>query len=118
MENNRVLVYDNQHGFSRFLNKMFGKVYDFAIFKKFEGHFDFESFKKEYLLAFFVVYSEKDLIDFIKIYRKGLPVVVCSFNKDMLRKFESITDVSLMNTSRSKKDLVNDFQIYLYTYGE
>lgn len=118
MENNKVLIYDNQHGFSRFLTKIFGAVYDFKIFKKFDNNFDLESFEKEYLLAFFVLYSEKNLFDFMKIYRKGVPLVVCSFNEELLHQFESITDINVINTSRCKQELVNDFQIYLYTYVE
>lgn len=118
MENNKVLIYDNQHGFSRFLTKVFGEVYDFKIFKKFDVTFDFDSFQKEYLLAFFVIYSEKNLFDLMKIYRKGVPLVVCTFNEQLLHEFERITDVSVINTSRSKQELINDFQIFLYTYVE
>ncbi|MEO8532444.1 MAG: hypothetical protein ABI441_01775 [Flavobacterium sp.] len=118
MENNKVLIYDNQHGFSRFLTKIFGEAYDFEIFKKFDNSLDFDNFEKEYLLAFFVIYSEKDLFDFIKIYRKGVPLVVCSYNEVLLHQLESITDVNIINTSKSKQELVNDFQIFLYTYVE
>lgn len=118
MENNKVLIYDNQHGFSRFLTKIFGEVYDFKIFKKFETNLDFENFQKEYLLAFFVIYSEKNLFDLMKIYKKGVPLVVCSFNEDMLHQFESIADINIINTSKCKQELVNDFQMFLYTYAD
>ncbi|MCD0467706.1 hypothetical protein [Flavobacterium sp. ENC] len=118
MKNNKVLIYDNQHGFSRFLTKVFGEVYDFEIFKKFDTTFDFDNLKNEYLLAFFVIYSEKNIFDLMKIYRKEVPLVVCTFNEQLLHQFESITDISVINTSKCKQELINDFQIFLYTYVE
>jgi hypothetical protein len=113
MELKQVLVYDNQHGFSRFLKKEFGKEIDFKVYKKFDRISNFDNFKSDYSFIFFVIYSENDLYDLIKIHEKGLPVVVCGY-KAKFNEFDNNNILSFIDTSKPKKELVNDFQFYLY----
>lgn len=116
MEEKEVLVYDNQHMFSRFLKKQFGKEVSFKVYKKFSSEDNFDNIQEEYSFIFFIVYSGEDLFDFIKLQRKGVPIVVCSFNKKILYKFKNIRDISLLDISASREELINNFQMVLHTY--
>ncbi|AYN03649.1 hypothetical protein [Flavobacterium sp. 140616W15] len=118
METKEVLVYDNQHGFSRFLKKQFGKDINFKVYKKFSSEDNFDNIQEEYSFIFFIVYSGEDLFDFIKLQRKGVPIVVCSFNKEVLYKFKNIDDISLLDISASREELINNFQMALHTYSD
>jgi hypothetical protein len=113
MESKRVLVYDNQHGFSRFLKKEFGKVIDFKVYKNFDSISSFDTIKEDYSFIIFIIYSEDDLFDFIKIHGKGLPIVICSF-KAILNRFDNNNGFSFIDISRCKKELLNDFQFFLH----
>ncbi len=113
MESKCVLIYDNQHGFSRFLKKEFGKVIDFKVYKNFDSISNLDTIQEYYSFVIFVIYSESDLFDFIKIHGKGLPIVVCSF-KVILNKFENNDGISFIDISKCKKELLNDFQFFLY----
>ncbi|WP_131474526.1 hypothetical protein [Flavobacterium sp. KMS] len=113
MESKQVIVYDNQHGYSRFLKKEFGKRIDFEVYKKFNFISDFDNSKSDYSFIFFVIYSENDLLDFIKIHDQGLPIVVCS-SKGVFDKFDNNCGINFIDISKPKKELVNDFQSFLY----
>lgn len=113
MELKQVVVYDNQHGFSRFLKKEFGKEIDFKVYKKLDRISNFDTVKSDYSFIFFVIYSENDLFDFIKINEKGLPIVVCGF-KTKFNVFDHNSEVRFIDTSKPKKELVSDFQFFLY----
>ena len=112
MESKRVLVYDNQHAFSRFLKKEFGKVIDFKVYKNFHSVSRLDTITEDCSFIIFIIYSEGDLFDFIKVHGKGLPIVVCSI-KPMLNKFDYNSGVSFIDLSKSKKELLNDFHFIL-----
>lgn len=114
----KVFVYDNQHGFSRFLKKQFGKEVSFKIYKKFGIEDSFDNLQEHYSFVFFIIYSAEDLFDFIKIYCKGVPVLACSFNKEVLDKLKNNNDIKVLDISTSREELFNNFKIALYTYSE
>lgn len=118
MKTKEVLVYDNQHCFSRFLKKQFGKEIKFKVFKKFSSEDNFDTIQDKYSFIFFIVYSGEDLFDFIKLQGKEVPIVVCSFNKEILYKFENITDIGLLDISASREKLIRNFKMVLHTYSE
>lgn len=118
MKTKEVLVYDNQHCFSRFLKKQFGNEIKFKVFKKFSSKDNFDTIQDKYSFIFFIVYSGEDLFDFIKLQGKEVPIVVCSFNKEILYKFENITDIGLLDISASREKLIRNFKMVLHTYSE
>jgi hypothetical protein len=113
MESKRVLVYDNQHAFSRFLKKEFGKVIDLKVYKNFHSVSSLGAIKEDYSFIIFIIYSEGDLFDFIKVHGKGVPIVICSC-KTILDKFDNNSGVSFIDISKSKKELLKDFHLFLY----
>lgn len=111
-----ILVYDNQHGFSRLLKKHFENIVDFRIYKKIETN-RFENLQENFAIIFFIIYSEEDLFDFIQIHDKGVPIVVCSFYRHLLAKFNNVDDVILLKNSLTKRDLLNQFQTAMHTHA-
>ncbi|MDW8850696.1 hypothetical protein SD960_11370 [Flavobacterium sp. MMLR14_040] len=109
----KMFVYDSQHGFSRFINKEFGKDFQFEILKKITDDTVLLNMKEHYLLIFFVVYSEKDLFDFLKIYNQDVPIAVCSFKKEILDKFNFNNDFMLLDISALKSEWINKVRMVL-----
>nr|WP_315188724.1 hypothetical protein [uncultured Flavobacterium sp.] len=97
------LVYDNQKYFSRFLKYEFEQEFDFNMYRNFDY---FDQNLNNYSVIIFVIYSEEELFDFLRIYKKGIPIIVCSFNKQILEKFNKMEDVSVLDTSNLRSELI------------
>lgn len=97
------LVYDNQKYFSRFLKYEFEQEFDFNAYRNFNY---FDEKLSNYSVIIFVIYSEEELFDFLRIYKKGIPMIVCSFNKQILEKFNKMEDVSVLDTSNLRSELI------------
>lgn len=106
-KSNKIVVYDNHHYFSRFLKSTFGKEYEFVIFKKFTPKAEFNIIKKNFSFVFFIIYSDADLYDFIKVYGKGVSIIVASFDIEILKKLSFLEDVILFDISLPKATLIN-----------
>lgn len=113
MEKKNVLVCD----YKRVFIKMFRKSFD-NEFKFIDNSFIEES---QYRSADFdhyilVIYEKKELIDFLKLYKKGSNILVFVFNKQLyasLSFLEEIKDLVLLDASRSKKELIVDLNLNL-----
>lgn len=97
------LVYDNQKYFSRFLKYEFDQEFDFNAYRNFDY---FDQNLNNYSVIIFVIYSEDEIFDFIRVYKKGIPIIVCSFNKQILEKFNKMEDVSVLDTSNLRSELI------------
>lgn len=116
MESKKILVYDNQHYLARFLKLRFDKKYDFVVYNKFREKDEFNSIEDEFSFVFFVIYSDTDLYDFIRIYAKGIPVIVASHNKEILSKMNQVGDLLVFDASLKKNEMadniINLFDMY------
>jgi hypothetical protein len=117
IKNKKILVYDNQHYFARFLKLRFDKKFDFVVFNKFKEQDEFNSIEKEFDFIFFVIYSDTDLYAFIKVYGKGIPVIVASHNKEILRKMNHIEDVSVFDASLTKSEMADNINSLFDMYN-
>ncbi|RKT00466.1 hypothetical protein [Flavobacterium sp. 123] len=97
------LVYDNQKYFSRFLKYEFEQEFDFNVCRNFDY---FDQKLNDYSVIIFVIYSEDEIFDFISVYKKGIPVIVCSFNKIILEKLKKMEDISVLDTSSLRSELI------------
>lgn len=97
------LVYDNQKYFSRFLKYEFEQEFDFNVYRNFNY---FDEKLSNYFVIIFVIYTEEELFDFLRVYEKGIPLIVCSFNKQILDKFNKMDDVSVLDTSSLRSELI------------
>jgi hypothetical protein len=105
----RALIYGNQKCFSKYLKYKFQQVLSFDVCKK------FRSLNVElnvYSVIVFVIYTEEDLLDFLKVYGKGIPLVVCTFNKRILEILNEMEDVFLLDTSKIRSEILNQLNSY------
>ena len=79
------LVYDNQKYFSRFLKYEFEREFDFKVCRNFDY---FDGKLSDYSVIIFVIYEEEELFDFLQVYQKGIPLIICTFNKQILNKLK------------------------------
>ena len=110
MNTKKKVVYDSQHYFSRFLKYEFRKTLEFDTFKNFNH---LEKALNNYSTILFVIYIEEELIDLMKIYKKGIPLIVCTFNKQLLLKLKNIDEILLLDTSKVKSEVITELKSYL-----
>jgi hypothetical protein len=103
MNKMKGLVYDNQKYFSRFLKYEFEQEFDFHVCRNFDY---FDQKLNDYSVIIFVIYSEEEIFDFISVYKKGIPVIVCSFNKIILNKLKKMEEISVLDTSNLRSELI------------
>jgi hypothetical protein len=107
----QILVYDKQHYFARFLKYEFNEKFDFQKFKKNENLNDIE---KKFSMVVFVVYSEADLFDFVEVYKMGVQILVCTYNKEILNKMKNVSNIVLFDSSITKLEMVKELRHFFY----
>lgn len=110
MKKKKLLVYDNQRYFSRLLNYEFKEDFDFDVCRNFD-YFKSDVLE-DYSLIIFVIYLEEELFDFMKVYKNGIPLIVCTFNNKILKNMQKIDDIILLDTSRLRSELITDMKYY------
>lgn len=92
--------------------------------RKFKG--DFEFYENSFLLkndiescdfdrSVFVIYDKSELIEFLKLKKKGTNVMICFFNKQLLNSLiflDEIKNVKLIDASRSRTEITADLKLY------
>lgn len=110
MEKKRGLVYDSQKCFSRFLKYEFKKEFEFDVYKNFKKY---NNCLKEYSVILFVIYSNEELIDLMRIYKRGVPLIVSTLNEEIKEKLEKIEDILLFDPTKIKSEMRNELKFYL-----
>ncbi len=70
---------------------------------------------KDFERSIFVVYDKSELIDFLKLEKKGTNVMVCFFNKHLhnsLLYFNEIKNLKLVDASKSRNELLKELKSY------
>ncbi|MFW0739975.1 hypothetical protein [Flavobacterium sp. T12S277] len=109
MSKRKGLIYDSQKYFSRFLKYEFKEDYSFDTYCNFKY---FDKVLDKYSVIIFVIYSEEELLDFIKVYRKEIPLIICSFNNKILVELGKIDEVLLLDTSKLRAEIVTELKTY------
>jgi hypothetical protein len=109
MDKRNGLVYDSQKYFSRFLKYEFKETFSFDTYTDFKS---FDNGLKKYSLIVFVIYSYEELLDFMSVYKKGIPIIVCTFNNKMMLEFGKIEEILLLDTSNVKSEIVIELKSY------
>jgi hypothetical protein len=107
MKLEQILVYDKQHYFSRFLKYEFNKKINF---KKVKNNEDLNDIEKKFSTVVFVIYSESDLLDFVKVYGKEVQILVCTYNQEILGKMKNVSNIILLDTSKTKFEMVKELR--------
>jgi len=110
MKKEKALVYDSQHCFSRFLKYEFKKDFAFDVYKNFKK---FDNVIEHYVIMLFVINSEKELYDLLRIYKRGIPLIVCAFDKEVKAKLEMIEDILLLDLSKVKSEMRSELKFFL-----
>ena len=110
MDKKKVLIYDPQKYFSRFIKYKFKMNLYFDVYRNF-NHFNTDSLTN-YSIIIFVVYSEKELSDLKKVHKKGIPLIVCTFNEVILKKMKKVDDIFLLDTSVIRSELTRELEYY------
>lgn len=108
MKRKKGLVIDSQRYFGRFLKYEFKE--DFA----FDSYINIEKFENEiedYNFMFFMVYTENELKDLIKLYKKDIPLIVSSFNEKIKAKLEKIQDIVFLDSGKIKAEMRIDLKL-------
>lgn len=110
MEKKKGLVYDSQKCFSRFLKYEFRDEFTFDVYKNFKK---FDDGLEEYSIILFVVYSELELVDLLRIYKRGVPLIVSTLNVDIKSKLEMIEDILIFDPTKIKSEMRTELKFYL-----
>ena len=89
--------------------------YEFKETFSFDAYTNFKSFDKglkKYSIIVFVIYSYEELLDFMSVYKKGIPIIVCTFNNKMMLEFEKIEEILLLDTSNVKSEIIIELKSY------
>ncbi|MFH6964682.1 hypothetical protein ACHRVK_09965 [Flavobacterium plurextorum] len=110
MKKKKVLVYDSQHCFSRFLKYELKKDFAFDVYKNFKK---FDNVIEDYAAILFVVSSDKELYDLIRIYQREISLIISTFNKEIKLKLEKIDDILLLDLSKVKSEMRSELKFFL-----
>lgn len=112
MEKERILVRDNKGLFLKMFKRKFKDESDF-----FENSFLYrsENESKEFDRSIFVVYNKYELIEFLKLDKKGVNVLVCLFNKqlyDSLSFLEDVKNLILLDSSKTGAEIIKELKLH------
>lgn len=110
MKKKKGLVYDSQKCFSRFLKYEFKEYFEFDVYKNFKN---FNDGLTEYCIILFVVYSYDELIDLLRIYKRGVPLIVSTFNEELKVKLADLEDIIVLDPSKIKSEMRADLRYFL-----
>ncbi|PAM93559.1 hypothetical protein B4N84_17270 [Flavobacterium sp. IR1] len=110
MAKKRVLVYDSQKGFSRFLKYEFKEQFTFDVYTNFK---QFDDEIEKYSIMLFVVYSDKEVLDLLRIYKRGIPLIVSTLNHEIKSKLENIKDILFFDPDKVKSEMRKELKFYL-----
>ena len=110
MRKKNILVCDNKKVFIKMFKRKFGNEFEFtdnAALNSNEG----EEIKFNSLVL--IIYNKFELIEFLKLYKKGTNVLVCVFNKYLyteLMFLEDFNDLALLDGSKTRKEIMLDLK--------
>ncbi len=110
MNTKKIVLYDSRNHFYRSLKYEFRNTFEFDFFRDFSC---FENVINDYSTILFVVYSEEEIINLMSIYKKGIPIIVCTSRNDFLLKLKNIDEIFLLNTSEIKLEVIAKIRLNL-----
>lgn len=102
MGKKKALVFDSKMYFGRFLKYEFADSFVFNVYKDFRN---FDDRIDGYDLIVFMIYSDNELLDMMRLYKRNVPLMVSSLNKEMKKKLEKIKDIILFDCDKVKAEM-------------
>jgi hypothetical protein len=104
------LVFDKQNYFPKLLKKNFQEHISFDFYKNLKS---FDKKLNDYSIITLVIYSEDEIYNFMKIYDKEIPLIICVFNNQRLIRLQRIDNVILLDASTIIPEIISKFRHYL-----
>lgn len=111
VEGANILVYDNQQAYFELLKSNFSQTHQFNLFNSGQ----IESAVSEYDMLFFFIYDELELLDFIKLYRNDIPVVLGHWALNHVEVFEEQGNIHYLHLNKLKGEIISDVELLLKT---
>ncbi|MNL11017.1 hypothetical protein D3C87_1318350 [compost metagenome] len=112
MEREKVLVRDSRGVFLKMFRRKFKDEFDFSGNSfLIENENDYKDFDR----SIFVVYDKSEMIDYLKLEKKGSNALVCLFNKQLyssLTFLQEINNLILLDETKTKPEIVKDLKAY------
>jgi hypothetical protein len=112
MRKKNILICDNKKVFVKMFKRKFSKEFEFTDALLKEEQTTAENFDR----LIFVVYDKLELIEFLKLYKKGTDILVCVFNKQLYKSLsflEEFNDLFLLDGSKTRNEIIMDLQANL-----
>lgn len=111
MGKKNILVCDNKKVFMKMFKRKFNNEFEFTDKAILNGD---ENSAIDFEKLVFVVYNKFELIEFLKLYKKGTNVMVCIFNKNLytaLAFLEEFSDLVLVDGSKTRNEIIKDLKL-------
>lgn len=112
MKKGNILVYDSRGVFFKMFKRTFKDEFNFSEYLLDQHHNEFKKSDR----SIFVVYEEKELLDFLNLDKEGLNILVCLFNKHLyssLSFLEESNNLILLDESKTKHEMVQNLKAHL-----
>ena len=109
---------DNKGVFLKMFKRKFRSVFEFS-----EDSFLLEngSDSSDFDRSIFVVYDKAELLDFLRLEKKGTNVMLCLFDKQLfssLSFFKEIKNLVLIDGSKNRTEIFKDLALYFKSKSE
>lgn len=118
MEKKRILVRDNKGFFLKMFKKKLNNEFSF-----FENSFLYtnENESTEFDRSIFVIYDKFELVEFLRLDKKGANVLVCLFNKqlyDSLSFLEEVKSLILLDNCKTGDEITKELKSHFKNYSD
>lgn len=108
-------VQDNKKEFLKMFKRKFKDKFEF-----YQDSFSLSNERKltDYQRCIFVVYNQTELMDFFKLEKEGINVMLFLSNKylhDCISFFDETTNLKLIDASKSRTEILDDLKSYFYS---
>ncbi|SHN16073.1 hypothetical protein SAMN05216269_11723 [Flavobacterium xinjiangense] len=103
------LVFDTQNYFSKLVKHKFKEDISFESYKDLEK---FDKKNSDHSIIIFVIYSEYDFYNLMKVYNIGIPMIICAFNKERLIKLQRVENLMLLDASKILPEIIIQLRSY------
>lgn len=118
MEKKRILVRDNKGFFLKMFKKKLNNEFSF-----FENSFLYTNKNEstEFDRSIFVIYDKFELVEFLRLDKKGANVLVCLFNKqlyDSLSFLEEVKSLILLDNFKTGDEITKELKSHFKDYSD
>lgn len=120
MKKERILVRDDRGFFLKMFKRNFRTEFDFFE-NSFMSDSEDENKSEQFDRSIFVIYDKFELMQFLKLEKKGSNVLLCLFNKqlyDNLFFLDEIKSLILLDCSKTRSELMTELKQYFNTKSD